>query len=128
MGRGYVYTHTPPPGSMPGAPPASRHHAHGRAVSGWRVPVRHCIACPHTSAYDMARPIASEGRHEQMDKLMSGPEVAARLGVCDRTLKRWRMKGDGPPFIRYTATSAVRYHPREVNAWIDSRKSGGEMG
>jgi hypothetical protein len=40
VGRGYVYTHTPPPGSMPGAPPALRHHAQGRAVSGWRVLVR----------------------------------------------------------------------------------------
>jgi predicted DNA-binding transcriptional regulator AlpA len=124
-----MYIRDPPHRGRCRAPlPPSRHHGQGRAVLGWRVLVRHCIACPHTSAYDMARPIASEGRHEQMDKLMSGPEVAARLGVCDRTLKRWRMKGDGPPFIRYTATSTVRYHPREVNAWIDSRKSGGEMG
>ena len=42
---------------------------------------------------------------------------AARLGFSVRTLQQWRVKGEGPPFIKLGAS--VRYDPAAVDAWLD---------
>ena len=46
-------------------------------------------------------------------------EIADRLNVCDRTIKRWRRSGYGPPFI-YVG-ERVFYPFVEYYAWVAER-------
>jgi hypothetical protein len=46
---------------------------------------------------------------------------AARCcGVSPRTLEKWRVSGDGPPF--YKVGKKVVYDVDELNAWMASRR------
>jgi len=44
---------------------------------------------------------------------------AARLGFSVKTLQGWRLKGDGPPFLKIGPS--VRYDPTAVDAWLNDR-------
>lgn len=47
--------------------------------------------------------------------------VAAKiLGVTPDTMRRWRQRGDGPPFIRVGPT-LCRYSVEALRAWLDAR-------
>ena len=51
--------------------------------------------------------------------LFSEADLAQRLGLSPRTLRKWRHERvDGPPFLRLPG-GAVRYRPADVNTWID---------
>jgi len=52
--------------------------------------------------------------------LLTENEVAARLGLSPATLRNWRVKGLGPPFVRLSPR-AVRYEAEVVDEWIASR-------
>jgi len=52
-------------------------------------------------------------------RLHNEKEESQRLGISARTLQQWRIKGDGPPFIKLG--SAVRYSPEQVDAWLSAR-------
>jgi excisionase family DNA binding protein len=53
---------------------------------------------------------------------MSTREVAALLGLSDKTLANWRCseEGRGPPFHKFGGR--VRYKRSEVLAWIDENR------
>ena len=55
-----------------------------------------------------------------MRTLLSDKELAARHGVSEKTSKRRRVRGDGPPFIRIGRF--VRYDLRDVEEWENSRR------
>lgn len=55
-------------------------------------------------------------------RLMTTEDLAELLGVTDRTIKRWRTTGDGPPHMMFGRT--VRYHPARVQAWMLAREQG----
>ena len=44
-------------------------------------------------------------------------DVAARLGVSERTLERWRREGTGPAFLSLTSKT-VRYSDSAVDAFV----------
>ena len=50
--------------------------------------------------------------------LATQSEVAAHVGVSPRALEAWRLRGEGPPFIRLSRR-LVRYRPADVDAWIE---------
>ena len=50
--------------------------------------------------------------------LVSGPEMARRIGVSRTTLHRLRL--DGCPAIRVSDT--YRYRPEDVLAWLETRR------
>lgn len=59
---------------------------------------------------------------------MGGPfldekRLAEQLAVSLAALRRWRYAGVGPKFTKFG--SAVRYAVSDVEAWIDSRPTGG---
>ena len=62
--------------------------------------------------------MTTDGRRLQ---LLTPPEVARRLHVSIKTLERWRAIGSGPPFHRI-GLRAVRYAPRDLDAWIDAQR------
>jgi len=46
------------------------------------------------------------------------------LDVRVRTIRHWRLLNEGPPFIKLH--NLVRYRVRDVEAWLQSRRRGGE--
>lgn len=47
-------------------------------------------------------------------------EVAALLGVSQRTLVRWRQAGEGPPYISLGAYSTALYPIDKFEAWLQN--------
>jgi len=50
-------------------------------------------------------------------RLLKPEDVAARLGVSERTLERWRREGTGPAFLSLTSKT-VRYSDSAVDAFV----------
>jgi len=61
---------------------------------------------------------------EKNRDLLAG-ETARMIGVHYLTLYRWGSDGRGPRF-RVVGTRQRRYRLTDVQAWIDSRPTGGE--
>lgn len=59
----------------------------------------------------------------QIDPLLKSPEVAARLGIAVTTLRSWRVKNQGPPWLRFSEgrRGKIRYRQSDVEAWLASR-------
>lgn len=58
--------------------------------------------------------------------LLSEKQLAELVNISIATLRRWRLLGAGPRFIRLRGLgSAVRYRPEDVATWLDSRSAGG---
>lgn len=53
--------------------------------------------------------------------LLSTAQAADALGLSERTLQDWRLRGRGPRYVRMSAR-AVRYRPRELAKWIAGRE------
>jgi predicted DNA-binding transcriptional regulator AlpA len=49
-------------------------------------------------------------------RLLDTRDVATVTGFSEVTLRRWRVEGGGPPFLRLGGRS-VRYHPDHVENW-----------
>ena len=48
-------------------------------------------------------------------RLLDTHQVAAITGMSEVTIRRWRVQGGGPPFVRLGRS--VRYHPIHVERW-----------
>lgn len=51
--------------------------------------------------------------------LLTDSQIEAKYGVSRKTLANWRVKGEGPKFVKLGA--AVRYRSEDIQSWIDSR-------
>ena len=61
-----------------------------------------------------------------MENLIDSDDLSKRLGgVSKRTLDQWVYLGTGPRFVKIGRHR--RDDPRDVEAWIESRKHGGEV-
>ena len=56
-------------------------------------------------------------------QLLTDIEVAEYLSISISTVRRWRLKGGGPRWIRIG--SSIRHHATELHAYIVSLPSGG---
>ena len=56
--------------------------------------------------------------------LLNEDQIADTLGVSVATIRRWRLYGKGPKFIKVGA--AVRYERGDFESWLLSRPTGGE--
>jgi excisionase family DNA binding protein len=54
-----------------------------------------------------------------MTTLISQREAAMRLTLSERTLERWRVSGDGPPFAKLGRR--VLYRQSDLDEWIAAR-------
>lgn len=48
--------------------------------------------------------------------LLDVGQAAVMLGLCHRTLDNWRVRGEGPPFLKIGR--AVRYSPNDLDGWL----------
>jgi predicted DNA-binding transcriptional regulator AlpA len=58
-----------------------------------------------------------------LESLLSEREVARCLAVSLATIRRWRLLGGGPKYLKIG--SSVRYQPSELKAYLESRPMGG---
>ena len=52
--------------------------------------------------------------------LLTVEDAAVRLKISKHTLNRWRVTGEGPPFIKY-GPRLVRYDPLVIDEWARKR-------
>lgn len=59
-----------------------------------------------------------------MTATVNNDEAARLIGVTPQTLKWWRHKKKGPPFIKFgeSKQSGVGYDPADIEAWKAERK------
>lgn len=57
-----------------------------------------------------------------IEQLLTAKDLAARIGVTEGCLAKWRLSGDGPRFIR--VQRRIAYDPADVKAWLDARRVG----
>ena len=62
---------------------------------------------------------------QRVEPLLSERELAAICGLSMAAIRRWRLLGKGPRYIKVGA--AVRYRLEDVNNWLETRPSGGEL-
>ena len=60
-----------------------------------------------------------------MLNLLTEEDVAKQLQVSLAALRRWRVEGRGPRFIKVSAL--VRYRPEELENWLASQPTGGAL-
>jgi hypothetical protein len=53
-------------------------------------------------------------------------EAAAELKICERTLDRWRMLGEGPPITKLGRR--ILYRRSSLQAWLRTRERQGHRG
>ena len=56
---------------------------------------------------------------ERDERLLTDQELAGWLNIKPQTLRSWRVKGIGPPYI--LVGSAVRYSPSRARKYIKAR-------
>ena len=52
--------------------------------------------------------------------LLTVEDAAAHLKISKHTLNRWRVTGEGPPFIKY-GPRLVRYLLTDLDGWAQDR-------
>ena len=60
---------------------------------------------------------------ETVEPLLDERVVARITGMSVASVRRWRLLNRGPRYIKLS--SAVRYRPEDVRAWLESRPAGG---
>lgn len=58
-----------------------------------------------------------------MQGYLTTAQVAQRVGISRRTVKRWRNEGAGPVFVRPNGRRMVRYRESDVEAWLSSTET-----
>lgn len=53
---------------------------------------------------------------EQAEEYLTPEQLAELLQVSEKTLRRWRNEGTGPPFVRIGRI--IRYRKRAALAWL----------
>lgn len=59
---------------------------------------------------------------EMLQCTMTTKEAAEYLGFSEISLRRWRMKGTGPKFLKL-GLRRVRYRKEDLDAWVGSGSS-----
>lgn len=57
--------------------------------------------------------------------LLNEIEVAKHLQVSEACVRRWRLERRGPRYLKIG--SLVRYRPEDIQRWLMSRPSGGDI-
>jgi predicted DNA-binding transcriptional regulator AlpA len=58
-----------------------------------------------------------------MDSLLNETQVSERLQVSLACLRKWRLHGRGPQYVK--VGPLVRYRPEAVEQWVEQLPTGG---
>ena len=65
-------------------------------------------------------PVRRSGDMSILEEYVTHTELAAQLGITERTLRLWRARGDAPPITRVGLR--VLFHRDDVREWLRSRR------
>lgn len=54
--------------------------------------------------------------NSKLAPLLTHPETAEYLRIEEQTLRKWRLHGSGPPFVR--VGKRIRYRQADLEAWL----------
>ena len=54
-----------------------------------------------------------------MEELLTTAKVAEKLGLAEITVRKWRISGRGPRYVR--CVGRVRYRQADIEAWVTAR-------
>lgn len=91
----------------------------GATVSGLMAAAADATAAPTDSLTQGDRSMHTP-LLQQESTYLSTREAAAFLGLSPRTLDRYRVTGEGPPFFKFG--SRVRYLKADLEAWAQTRR------
>lgn len=57
---------------------------------------------------------------QQAPQLLRESDVAERWNLSERCLQAWRLRGDGPPYLKLGR--AVRYRLSDLDLWLENRR------
>lgn len=58
-----------------------------------------------------------------MEILIPSRKAAALIGITPATLENWRIRGEGPAFVKTPGrTGKVLYDPADIEAWRAKRR------
>lgn len=60
-----------------------------------------------------------------ISELLTEHDVARITGMSVASVRRWRLLGQGPRFLKLT--SAVRYRQEDLAVWLETRPVGGQL-
>lgn len=63
----------------------------------------------------------SDLNHKCLNQLLTESEAAGYLNLSKNTLRRWRVIGNGPVFVKISE-GAIRYDQGDLVNWSNSRK------
>ena len=78
---------------------------------------------PTTDRPPAVHPIANHPTESEGSRLPSSVDIrraAESLGMSPRTLEKWRVEGNGPPFLKLGRR--VRYSVVDLESWIRTRR------
>jgi hypothetical protein len=81
------------------------------------------LSSEHSLPDDAAGAIPRYRHQWSQDDLLTSSELAGALKVSERTPENWRLRGEGPPFIR-VGGRRVLYRWRDVMSYLDARSFG----
>jgi predicted DNA-binding transcriptional regulator AlpA len=58
-----------------------------------------------------------------MESLLNETQVSEKIQVSLACLRRWRVRGEGPPYVK--VGPLVRYRPEAITEWIEALPAGG---
>ena len=64
---------------------------------------------------------------QHVQSFLNERAVSKILGVSLGTIRRWRLRSEGPPFVKLGTgrAGAVRYPVAALESWLASRPAGG---
>ena len=80
-------------------------------------------ACISSSQADEEMRALSNNSEVCMESLLTENEVSACLKVSLACLRRWRLVGDGPQYVK--VNNLVRYREADVKTWVEELPSAG---
>jgi hypothetical protein len=65
----------------------------------------------------------SQARRNNPDDLLNQKEVAAEWGVSEKALEKWRLTGEGPPYIKMGKgrCGRIRYRRSDVSKFVEEQ-------
>jgi predicted DNA-binding transcriptional regulator AlpA len=70
---------------------------------------------------DMRQHATRTAEQRQQRRYLRTPAAAEHIGAAAQTLERWRIEGNGPPFVRLSSKLVV-YDVEDLDAWCAARK------
>lgn len=80
-------------------------------------------ACTSSSQADEEVKAPTHNTEVNMESLLTENDVSACLKVSLACLRRWRLVGDGPQYIK--VNNLVRYREADINTWVEQLPSAG---